>query len=63
VSELDHHHHDFKSPEEVVASLDLVEREWEPAQTKSVQRDVTRPDGEVVPWLDNVIIVRRRGVG
>lgn len=62
-SELDHHHHDFKSPEEVVASLDLVEREWEPAQTKSVQRDVTRPDGEVVPWLDNVIIVRRRGVG
>lgn len=58
-SKLDHHH-DFPSPDEVVAALKLSERQWEPARISSVERQATRPDGEVAHWVDNVIVLRRR---
>ncbi|MGH3678410.1 MAG: SAM-dependent methyltransferase [Mycobacterium sp.] len=58
-SKLDHVH-EFPSAEEVVASLDLSADEFERLRVKEVEREVTRPDGEVVPWMDNVIVLRRR---
>jgi SAM-dependent methyltransferase len=60
VSKLDDHHHIFVSPEEVVAALSLPDAEWEPAQTKVVEREVTWPDREPFMWHDNVIVLRRR---
>ena len=62
-SKLDHHHHMFLSPEEVVAALGLPDAEWEPAQTRVVEREVTWPDREPFTWLDNVIVLRRRTSG
>ncbi|WP_099040980.1 class I SAM-dependent methyltransferase [Mycobacterium neglectum] len=59
-SKLDHHRHMFLSPEEVVAALSLPEAEWEPPQTKVVEREVTWPDREPFIWHDNVIVLRRR---
>lgn len=58
-SKLDHHH-GFQRPEEVVASLNLPEGEWETARIESVPREITTPDGEPATWLDNVIVLRRR---
>ena len=59
-SKLDHHHHMFLSPEEVVSALSLPDTEWEPPQTKVVEREVTWPDREPFTWHDNVIVLRRR---
>ncbi|OBI78110.1 class I SAM-dependent methyltransferase [Mycobacterium sp. E740] len=60
VSKLDGHDHTFAPPEEVVAGLDLVETEWEPARIQTPTRELTTPDGEPTTWVDNVIILRRR---
>lgn len=60
VSQLDHHHHTFTAPEDVVAALDLPEAEWEPARIDTPTREVTTPDGETAQWADNVIRLRRR---
>jgi len=62
-SKLDGHHHLFLSPQEVVAALNLPEQEWEPAQTRVVEREVTWADREPFIWNDNVIVLRRRGSG
>jgi SAM-dependent methyltransferase len=59
-SKLDHVH-EFPSAEEVVAALDLSADEFDRVRVDSVERDVVRPDGQVVPWMDNVIVLRRRG--
>jgi SAM-dependent methyltransferase len=59
-TKLDHHHHLFVRPEEVVAALDLPDAEWEPAQTRVVERVVTWADREPFTWHDNVIVLRRR---
>ena len=58
-SKLDHLA-EFPSAEEVVASLDLGPDEFDRVRVEAVERDVTRPDGTVVPWMDNVIVFRRR---
>ncbi len=58
-SKLDHVP-EFPSAEEVVASLDLGTDEFDRVRVEEVARDVTRPDGQVVPWMDNVIVLRRR---
>lgn len=58
-SKLDHVH-EFPSPEEVLAGLDLGDNEFDRLRVDAVERDVVRPDGEVVPWMDNVIVLRRR---
>ncbi|BBX02046.1 SAM-dependent methyltransferase [Mycolicibacterium moriokaense] len=62
-SKLDHHRDMFVSPEEVVAALNLPDAEWEPAQTKVVEREVNWPDREPFIWHDNVILLRRRRSG
>lgn len=59
-SKLEEHRHMFLSPEEVVASLDLPAADWEPAQTKVIEREVNWPDREPFTWHDNVIVLRRR---
>ncbi|MCT7660257.1 class I SAM-dependent methyltransferase [Mycobacterium deserti] len=58
-SKLDHEHY-FPSADEVVQGLNLPEAQWEQARTSSVEREVARPDGETVTWIDNVIVLRRR---
>jgi len=58
-SKLDHHH-EFPSADEVVASLNLDDSEWERVRVEAVDREATGPDGQVVTWTDNVIVLRRR---
>jgi SAM-dependent methyltransferase len=59
-SKLDHHH-EFPSADEVVAELNLDRDEFECIRADSVERHAVGPDGEQWPWMDNVILVRRRG--
>ena len=61
-SKLDHHHHEFPSAEEVIGSLNLDDN-WERVRVETVERQATGPDGEIRPWLDNVIVLRRQGDG
>jgi SAM-dependent methyltransferase len=58
-----HQHHEFPSADEVVASLNLDDTEWERVRAEGVDREATGPEGEVVTWTDNVIVLRRRAVG
>ena len=58
-SKLDHHH-EFPSAEEVVGSLELDD-DWDRVRVEAVERRATGPDGEAATWVDNVIVVRRRG--
>ena len=58
-SKLDHVH-EFPSAEEVVAGLDLSADEFDRLRVEEIERDVVRPDGDVIPWMDNVIVLRRR---
>jgi SAM-dependent methyltransferase len=58
-SKLDHHHHEFPSAEEVIGALDLGD-DWERVRADTAQRKAEGPDGEIWPWIDNVIVLRRR---
>jgi SAM-dependent methyltransferase len=58
-SKLDHHH-EFPSAEEVVAGMDLNDDEFEPVRVEAVERQAVGPEGQQRPWMDNVIVVRRR---
>lgn len=58
-SKLDHVH-EFPSAQEVLAGLDLADDEFDRLRMDAVERDVVRPDGEVFPWMDNVIVLRRQ---
>jgi SAM-dependent methyltransferase len=58
-SKLDHHH-EFPSAEEVVAGLALNEDEFERVRVDAVERQAVGPEGEQRPWMDNVIVLRRR---
>ncbi|WP_101947271.1 bifunctional 2-polyprenyl-6-hydroxyphenol methylase/3-demethylubiquinol 3-O-methyltransferase UbiG [Mycobacterium sp. 3519A] len=55
-SELDHHHHDFPSAEQVIEGLELGD-EWERERVDAVEREVA---GQTATWTDNVIVLRRR---
>ena len=59
VSKLDHHH-EFPSAEEVVAGLNLADEEYERIRIEAVERQAVGPDGQQRPWMDNVIVLRRR---
>jgi SAM-dependent methyltransferase len=58
-SKLDHHH-DFPSAEEVVATLKLSDDEFERVRVDAVERQAVGPEGQQRPWMDNVIVLRRR---
>jgi SAM-dependent methyltransferase len=57
------HHHEFPSAEEVVASLELDDGEWERVRVEAVERRAAGPDGQQGTCVDNVIVLRRRGGG
>jgi ubiquinone/menaquinone biosynthesis C-methylase UbiE len=59
VSKLDHHH-EFPSAEEVVAGLNLADEDYERVRIEAVERQAVGPDGQQRPWMDNVIVLRRR---
>jgi SAM-dependent methyltransferase len=54
------HHHEFQSPAEVLAALNLPEGEWDQVRVGAAEREVTGPDGDSTTWTDNVIVLRRR---
>jgi SAM-dependent methyltransferase len=58
-SKLDHDH-EFPSAEEVVAGLNLSDDEFERVRVDSVLRQAVGPEGQQRPWMDNVIVLRRR---
>ncbi len=58
-SKLDHHH-EFPSAAEVVAGLGLSDEKFDLVRVDSVERQAVGPDGEQRPWMDNVIVIRRR---
>lgn len=58
-SKLDHHH-EFPSAEEVVAGMELSDDEFERVRVDAVERQAVGPEGQQRPWMDNVIVVRRR---
>ena len=57
-SKLDHH--EFPSADEVVAGLNLSADEFEQVRVDAVERQAVGPEGEQRPWMDNVIVLRRR---
>jgi SAM-dependent methyltransferase len=54
-----HHHHDFPGADEVVASLELDDAEWERVRVEAVEREAIGPDGEPGTIVDNVMVLRR----
>jgi SAM-dependent methyltransferase len=59
VSKLDHRH-EFPSAEEVIAGLDLGAGEFERLRVEAVERQASGPEGQQRPWMDNVMVLRRR---
>jgi SAM-dependent methyltransferase len=59
VSKLDHHH-EFPSAEEVIADLNLSADEFEQVRVGAVERQAVGPEGQERPWMDNVMVLRRR---
>ncbi len=59
VSKLDHHH-EFPTAEEVVAELELSADEFERVRVEAVERQAVGPEGQQRPWMDNVIVLRRK---
>ena len=53
-------HHEFPSADEVVAGLDLSPEEFERVRVEAVERQAVGPEGEQRPWMDNIIVLRRR---
>ena len=58
-SKLDHDH-EFPSADEVVTGLNLGDDQFDRVRVDSVERQAVGPDGQQRPWMDNVIVVRRR---
>jgi SAM-dependent methyltransferase len=56
-----HQHPEFPSAEEVVASLNLADTEWQRVRVERVGREATGPDGQPGTLIDNVMVLRRRG--
>jgi SAM-dependent methyltransferase len=54
------HDHLFPSVDEVVASLNLDDNEWERVRVESVSRSALGPEGQTGTVTDNVILLRRR---
>jgi SAM-dependent methyltransferase len=58
-SKLDHHHHEFPTGDEVVASLNLDESQWDRVRVAAVERDALGPAGQRAVLTDNVMVLRR----
>ena len=58
-SKLDHHH-EFPDAQQVVDGLDLDDDEFEQVRVEAVERLAVGPEGQQRPWMDNVIVMRRR---
>jgi SAM-dependent methyltransferase len=61
-SKLDHVH-EFPSADEVVARMNLNPDEFERVRVDEVERQAVGPEGQQIPWKDNVIVMRRRAAG
>lgn len=57
---LDRHHHEFPSADEVVASLNLDDSQWDRVTVAAVERDALGPSGQRAVLTDNVMVLRRR---
>jgi hypothetical protein len=57
----DSHRHDFPTPEEELAALDLQDDVWDIRCAEVRSREATGPDGERASLEDTVVIARRRG--
>ena len=44
----------------MVAGLNLADEEYERVRIEAVERLAVGPDGQQRPWMDNVIVLRRR---
>ena len=58
-SELDHQHLEFPTVEQVVASLNLDESQWDRVRVAAVDRDAFGPGGQHAVLTDNVMVLRR----
>lgn len=58
-SKLDHVH-EFPSAQEVVTGMNLCDEEFEQVRVDAVERLAVGPEGQQRPWMDNVIVLRRR---
>lgn len=54
------HHHEFPSPEEVLAPLNLEALQWDRMRVEAVERETVGPDGQKAVLSDNVMVLRRR---
>ncbi len=53
------HHHEFPSAEDVLASLNLDDSQWNRIRVEAVDREAVGPDGQRVVLTDNVMVLRR----
>ena len=58
-SELDHQHLEFPTAQQVVASLNLDESQWDRVRVAAVERDGRGPAGQQAVLTDNVMLLRR----
>jgi SAM-dependent methyltransferase len=59
-SKLDHHHIEFPTADEVIASLNLDDSQWDRIRAEAVERDATGPEGQHAHLEDNVMLLRRK---
>ena len=53
------HDHVFPTVEEVFATIDLGEGQWERVNVETVEREAVGPDGQTGVLVDNLIVLRR----
>jgi SAM-dependent methyltransferase len=54
------HHHEFPTPDAVLAGLGLDEQKWQRVRVGSVERTAVGPDGAEAILEDNVILLNRK---
>lgn len=57
------HDHVFPSAEEVLATIDLDERDWDRGRVGPAEREGVGPDGQIGVLVDNLIVLRRSSGG
>ncbi|MGC2652888.1 MAG: class I SAM-dependent methyltransferase [Mycobacterium sp.] len=59
-SEVNPHHHEFPTGDEVVSSLNLDDSQWDRVKVAAVEREARGPAGQQTVLTDNVMVFRRR---